>query len=112
MVYCATMVSSQKGSGLCLTSAAFLYSISASATKVNPASSQILRDFQTLKTFLTSTGINTLFDAPWTIVYIVVVFLIHPYILAILFNMLSLLLMKILLVEITMKSPCEQNLHL
>jgi len=58
----------------------FAHSISASATKVNPASSQMLRDFQTLKTFLTSTGINTLFDAPWSIVYIIVVFLIHPYI--------------------------------
>ncbi len=58
----------------------FSHSISASATKVNPASSQMLRDFQTLKTFLTSTGINTLFDAPWSIVYIIIIFLIHPYI--------------------------------
>jgi len=58
----------------------FAHSISASATKVNPASSQMLRDFQTLKTFLTSVGINTLFDAPWSIVYIIVIFLIHPYI--------------------------------
>ncbi len=58
----------------------FAHSISTSATKINPASSQMLRDFQTLKTFLTSTGINTLFDAPWSIVYIIVVFMIHPYI--------------------------------
>jgi ATP-binding cassette subfamily C protein len=58
----------------------FAHSISASATKVNPASSQLLRDFQTVKTFLTSTGINTLFDAPWSIVYIVIIFMIHPYI--------------------------------
>ena len=58
----------------------FGHSISASATRVNPVSSQILRDFQTLKTFLTSTGINTVFDAPWSIVYIIVLFLIHPYI--------------------------------
>jgi ATP-binding cassette, subfamily C, bacterial len=58
----------------------FGHSISASATKVNPASSQMLRDFQTLKTFLTSTGINTLFDAPWSIVYIIIIFFIHPYI--------------------------------
>ena len=58
----------------------FGHSISASATRVDPASSQMLRDFQTLKTFLTSTGINTLFDAPWSIVYIVIIFMIHPYI--------------------------------
>ena len=58
----------------------FSHSISASATKVNSASSQMLRDFQTLKTFLTSTGINTAFDAPWSIVYIIIIFMIHPYI--------------------------------
>ena len=58
----------------------FDHSISASATRVNPASSQMLRDFQTLKTFLTSTGINTVFDAPWSIVYIIIIFMIHPYI--------------------------------
>lgn len=58
----------------------FGHSISASATKVNGASSQLLRDFQTLKTFLTSTGINTVFDAPWSIIYVIVLFLIHPYI--------------------------------
>jgi ATP-binding cassette subfamily C protein len=51
----------------------FGHSISASATRVNPASSQMLRDFQTVKTFLTSTGINTLFDAPWSIIYIIVI---------------------------------------
>lgn len=58
----------------------FAHSISASATKANPAASQLLRDFQNLKTFLTSTGINTIFDAPWSIVYVLVLFLIHPYI--------------------------------
>lgn len=58
----------------------FGHSISVSATKVNPAASQLLRDFQTVKNFLTSTGINTLFDAPWSLVYITIVFLIHPYI--------------------------------
>jgi PrtD family type I secretion system ABC transporter len=58
----------------------FNHSISASATKTNPTSSQLLRDFQGVKSFLTSTGINTIFDAPWAIVYIIVTFLIHPYI--------------------------------
>lgn len=58
----------------------FGHSVSASATKVNASSSRLLRDFQTLKTFLTSTGINTAFDAPWSIVYIIIIFLIHPYI--------------------------------
>ncbi|WP_342271886.1 type I secretion system permease/ATPase [Candidatus Tisiphia endosymbiont of Parasteatoda lunata] len=58
----------------------FGHSISASATRTNMGASQLLRDFQTVKTFLTSTGINTLFDAPWSVVYIIIIFLIHPYI--------------------------------
>jgi len=58
----------------------FSHSISASATKANVSASQLLRDFSTVKTFLTSTGINTLFDAPWSIIYIIVIFMIHPYI--------------------------------
>ncbi|WP_425362074.1 type I secretion system permease/ATPase [Candidatus Tisiphia endosymbiont of Mystacides longicornis] len=58
----------------------FGHSISAAATRTNTGASQLLRDFQTIKTFVTSTGINTLFDAPWSVVYIVVIFLIHPYI--------------------------------
>ncbi len=57
----------------------FSNSVAASATKGGINSGQMLRDFQVVKTFLTSTGINTLFDAPWSILYIVVVFLINKY---------------------------------
>lgn len=62
-----------------LSPALFGHAISASATRVPVSASQLLRDFQTVKTFLTSTGINTLFDAPWSIIYIIVIFMIHPY---------------------------------
>ncbi len=58
----------------------FSRSISASAMRFRVSSSQMLRDFQNIKMFLTSTGINTLLDAPWSILYIVVIFFIHPYI--------------------------------
>jgi len=57
----------------------FGHAISSTATRVNIGASQLLRDFQTVKTFLTSTGINTIFDAPWSIIYIIVLFMIHPY---------------------------------
>lgn len=57
----------------------FGHGVSAAASKTNLGATQLLRDFQTVKTFLTSIGINTLFDAPWSIIYIIVVFLIHPY---------------------------------
>jgi ATP-binding cassette, subfamily C, bacterial len=56
------------------------YSIAGAATKRGVGASQLQRDFQTVKTFLTSTGLNTILDAPWSIIYIVVIFFIHPYI--------------------------------
>lgn len=56
------------------------HSVSAAATRQSLSASQILRDFQSVKTFLTSIGINTLFDAPWTIAYLIAIFMIHPYI--------------------------------
>lgn len=58
----------------------FSHAVAAASKKQGSSASQLLRDFQTVKTFLTSTGINTLFDAPWSIVYIGVIFMIHPYI--------------------------------
>jgi len=56
------------------------YSIAGSALRQGSGASQLQRDFQTVKTFLTSTGMNTLLDAPWSIAYIAVIFMIHPYI--------------------------------
>jgi ATP-binding cassette subfamily C protein len=58
----------------------FKHAVAASAKKQGSSASQLLRDFQTVKTFVTSTGINTIFDAPWTIAYIAAIFAIHPYI--------------------------------
>ncbi len=56
------------------------YSIAGAALRQGVGASQLQRDFQTVKTFLTSTGLNTLLDAPWSIAYIAVIFMIHPYI--------------------------------
>ncbi len=56
------------------------YSIAGSALKQGSGASQLQRDFQTVKTFLTSAGLNTILDAPWSIAYIAVIFMIHPYI--------------------------------
>lgn len=58
----------------------FSHAVAAAASKQGGSAAQLLRDFQTVKTFLTSTGINTLFDAPWSIAYIIAIFCIHPYI--------------------------------
>lgn len=57
----------------------FMNSIRSAAVRASVGGAQNLRDLQTVKTFLTSIGINTLFDAPWSIIYIGVLFIIHPW---------------------------------
>ncbi|MGB4191327.1 MAG: type I secretion system permease/ATPase [Rickettsiales bacterium] len=57
----------------------FANSIRSAALKASVGGAQNLRDLQTVKTFLTSVGINTLFDAPWSIIYIIVLFIIHSW---------------------------------
>lgn len=44
----------------------------------NPKMSQALRDFDTARNFLAGGGINAFFDAPWTIIFLVVITLLHP----------------------------------
>jgi ATP-binding cassette subfamily C protein len=56
----------------------FAHAVESSSVKQSMGASQTIREFATIKSFLTSVGINSLFDAPWSIIYIIVVFLIHP----------------------------------
>lgn len=58
----------------------FSHAIANSAIRPSLGASQSIREFATIKNFLTSVGINSLFDAPWSIVYIFVIFMMHPYI--------------------------------
>jgi len=57
----------------------FANTIKSAAVKAGGGGSQNLRDLQVVKNFLTSSGINTVFDAPWSVVYIAVLFIIHPW---------------------------------
>jgi PrtD family type I secretion system ABC transporter len=42
------------------------------------ANSDVLRDIAQLRTFLGSTGVQALFDAPWLPIFILVIFFMHP----------------------------------
>lgn len=57
----------------------FAHGISATASSSGTGATQMLRDFQAVKLFLTSSGINALYDMPWSLIYVIVIFLIHPY---------------------------------
>jgi len=41
--------------------------------------SQQLRDLQTIKTFLTSPSLMSILDVPWALIFVAVLFMIHPY---------------------------------
>lgn len=56
----------------------FHYSLMMSAQTKSANGSQQLRDFATLKQFLTGPQLNTLVDSPWALIFIIVLFLIHP----------------------------------
>jgi PrtD family type I secretion system ABC transporter len=49
------------------------------AIKGAPPTSQTLRDFDTYRQFVTGPGIHAIFDLPWAPIYIMVIFILHPY---------------------------------
>jgi ATP-binding cassette, subfamily C, bacterial len=48
------------------------------AIKGMPPTSQMLRDFDTFRQFVTGAGIHAIFDLPWAPIYILVIFILHP----------------------------------
>ena len=57
----------------------FSHAVEQSSQRPSMGAAQSIREFNTIKQFLTSSGINSIFDAPWSVIYITVIFLIHPF---------------------------------
>lgn len=56
----------------------FEHGISGAVLNRSTKGSQHLQDFASIKGFLTGAGINSLLDAPWSLIFVVILFYIHP----------------------------------
>ena len=54
--------------------------IALTTVKNNTSSGEVIRDLNIIKGFISGNGIFTFFDAPWSILYLIVIFMIHPII--------------------------------
>lgn len=82
--------------------------IDVSAITSAPAGSQSLRDFNSIKSFLTGPGLNALFDAPWSLIYILVIAAIHPVNGMIAFIGAALLIALGIINEVATKQPLDE----
>lgn len=62
-----------------LASSFFAHTIHGAAQLSQSSGSQSLRDLSTLKNFITGGACSTLLDAPWALIFMVILFFIHPY---------------------------------
>src|SRR4051794_15872283 len=73
------------------------------------ARSQLLRDFDTFRQFITGMGIHAIFDLPWAPIYIAVIFVLHPFLGAFALGCSVLLVLMALLNEIIVKPPLTES---
>ncbi len=73
------------------------------------ARSQLLRDFDTFRQFVTGMGIHAVFDLPWAPIYIAVIFVLHPALGAFALGCCILLVMMAFLNEWIVKPPLTES---
>lgn len=84
------------------------HTVSQTAQTVSPQGSQNMRDLATIKNFITSPGFQTLLDAPWAPLFLLIIFLVSPVLGIISIVGGGLLLVMAYLTEITTKSLTEE----
>jgi PrtD family type I secretion system ABC transporter len=78
------------------------------SASVGGARSQLLRDFDTFRQFVTGMGIHAIFDLPWAPIYIVVIFALHPFLGAFALGCSILLIVVAMLNEWLVKLPLTE----
>ncbi len=73
------------------------------------ARSQLLRDFDTFRQFITGMGIHAIFDLPWAPIYIAVIFVLHPALGAFALGSSILLVLMAFLNEWIVKPPLTES---
>src|SRR5205807_10606777 len=73
------------------------------------ARSQLLRDFDPFRQFITGMGIHAIFDLPWAPIYIAVIFLLHPILGAFAFGAAVVLVCMALLNERIVRPPLSES---
>jgi ATP-binding cassette, subfamily C, bacterial len=79
------------------------------ASALGGARSQLLRDFDTFRQFITGTGIHAVFDLPWAPIYILVIFALHPALGAFALVSAVLLVLMALVNEIFVRPPLTES---
>lgn len=70
--------------------------------------SQLLRDFDTFRQFITGAGVHAVFDLPWAPIYILVIFALHPLLGAFALACCIILILMALLNEWAVRSPLSE----
>ncbi len=73
------------------------------------ARSQMLRDFDTFRQFITGMGIHAVFDLPWAPIYIAVIFALHPALGAFALGCSVLLILMAFINEWIVKPPLSES---
>ncbi|MGY4406902.1 ATP-binding cassette subfamily C protein [Bradyrhizobium sp. USDA 3315] len=79
------------------------------SAKIGGARSQLLRDFDTFRQFITGSGIHAIFDLPWSPIYIAVIFCLHPFLGAFALGSSVILVLMAFLNEWIVKPPLAES---
>jgi PrtD family type I secretion system ABC transporter len=80
-----------------------------SSQNIGNARSQLLRDFDTFRQFITGMGIHAVFDLPWAPIYIAVIFVLHPVLGAFAFGASVVLISMAFLNERIVRPPLSES---